>query len=444
MNTQSRHARRHLEIDQLDTAIVTLAGRINAATYELLVLIREFDERGGFLKWSLHSCVEWLHWRCDLSPTTAREKVRVAHALKDLPEISSAFQRGALSYSKVRALTRVATPLNEATLVDFARTTTAARVEERCRQMRNATAASVDDANRAHARRGLSVWRNAARGTVTLTVELPLEEGELVVQALDKAMAESGAEGPEFEATSYAARQADALVDLGRAYLSGTPGEGGAADAYQVLVHVDAKALAGEDGRSDLPVETVRRLSCDGSVVTLAVDGKGEPLNIGRKRRTIPAAIRRALHARDRHCRFPGCTHGRYVEAHHVTHWSRGGETNLEGLVLLCTRHHRLLHEGGYEMRRDVNGECYFRRADGRVVPAMGYRSEDRVDDDVDAADRIPASWGASAEARSEAGVEAPTYEGVRETPARYPVTWDASAEADRSQQCGMTGRARP
>ena len=430
MNTPNNHAGRHLEIEQLDKAIITLAARINAATYELLVLIREFDERGGFLKWSLHSCVEWLHWRCDFSPTTAREKVRVAHALKDLPEISAAFESGALSYSKVRALTRVANPLNEAALVDFARTTTAARVEDRCRQMRNGTAASVDDANRAYARRGLSLWRNAARGTVTLTVELPLEEGELVVQALDKAMADTNAEGPEFEATSYAARQADALVDLGRAYLSGTPGEGGTADAYQVLVHVDAKALAGEDGRSDLPVETVRRLSCDGSVVTLEVDGKGEPLNIGRKRRTITPAIRRALHARDRHCRFPGCTHWRYVEAHHVTHWGRGGETKLEELVLLCTRHHRLLHEGGYEMRRDVNGEWYFRRADGRVIPAMGYRIEDMVDDVVETAERLAESMGASAEARSGTSRESPTCEGVRETPARYSVTLGASAEA--------------
>ena len=143
-------AERREVIDKLDQAIVKLSTRINAANYELLVLIREFDERGGFLRWGLTNCVDWLHWRCDISHITAREKVRIAHALKDLPEISAAFSTGKLSYSKVRALTRVATVMTEVALLDFARTHTAARVEERCRQMHNVTPeATVDcDFNR--------------------------------------------------------------------------------------------------------------------------------------------------------------------------------------------------------------------------------------------------------------------------------------------------------
>ena len=104
---------RQVAIDQLDEAIVSLSARINASTYELLVLIREFDERAGWLKWGLESCSQWLHWRCDLSRCAAREKVRVAHGLKELPAISIAFSDGRLSYSKVRALTRVATPAND-------------------------------------------------------------------------------------------------------------------------------------------------------------------------------------------------------------------------------------------------------------------------------------------------------------------------------------------
>jgi len=95
-------------IDDLDQAIVNLAARINAETYELLVLVRQFDERAGWLKWGLGNCAEWLHWRCDLSMNAAREKVRVAHALKTLPNIAAAFATGELSYSKVRAMTRVA------------------------------------------------------------------------------------------------------------------------------------------------------------------------------------------------------------------------------------------------------------------------------------------------------------------------------------------------
>jgi len=108
---------RLLSIDELDRNIVSIASRINAATYELLVLIRQFDERAGWLQWGLGNCAEWLHWRCDLSMSAAREKVRVAHALKMLPAIASSFSSGELSYSKVRPLTRAARTDNEDALL---------------------------------------------------------------------------------------------------------------------------------------------------------------------------------------------------------------------------------------------------------------------------------------------------------------------------------------
>ncbi len=376
-------------IDELDEAIASRAAQINAITYQFLVLVREFDERAGFLRWSFSSCAEWLHWRCELSPQAARDRVRVAHALKDLPAISRAFERGAISYSKVRALTRVATPGDEDALLEFALNTTAARVEERIRQLRNGDDDSVVDAQRIHAARSLVATRNDRLGTVRFSLELPREQGELVLQALEKALNEQKANGAEFADTPFCAQQADALVDIAREYLSGGSGveydkAAGTAEQYQVLVHVDATALAGGNGRSDLPVESVRRLTCDGSLVTLEVGEDGEPLNIGRRQRTVPTAIRRALHARDRHCSFPGCTHTRFLEAHHVKHWSQGGETSIDNLVLLCSRHHRLVHEGGYEMRRDAHGQWYFRRADGRAVPAAGYRYEDMTDDEIE------------------------------------------------------------
>ena len=124
MSSPTSVSERRVAIDELDRAIVNLAAKINAATYEWLVLIRQFDERAGWLKWSFTNCTQWLHWRCDLSLSAAREKIRIAHALKGLPEMSDAFARGRLSYSKVRALTRVATTVNEATLLRFALTTT--------------------------------------------------------------------------------------------------------------------------------------------------------------------------------------------------------------------------------------------------------------------------------------------------------------------------------
>lgn len=373
-------ANRLLAIDDLDRAIVDLSTRINAATYELLVLIREFDERAGWLKWGFEQCADWLHWRCDLSVGAAREKVRVAHALKTLPVVSGAFRDGELSYSKVRAIVRVANRDNEEALVNFALKTTAARVEERCRELRCGTVDSVIEANRAYAARFLTIRRHAERGTASITVELPLEAGELIDQALDKARDDNPA--PEFAGESWSARQADALVIMAKSYLRGD-GESSAASSenYLVNVHVEQSALVNCDGRSGLPIETVRRLGCDADAVVIVEDESGEPLSVGRKTRIVPTAIKRALRARDRGCAFPGCHNTRFVDAHHVQHWSAGGETSLGNLLLLCSRHHRLVHEGGYGIDKDFHDRWIFKRPDGIAVPESGYRAEDTYDE---------------------------------------------------------------
>ena len=350
----------------------------------LLVLIRRFDERAGWLRWGFENCADWLHWRCDLSLSAAREKVRVAHALKTLPAIATVFAKGELSYSKVRALTRVADRNNEDELLAFALHTTASRVEERCRELRCGTVASTDEAERAFARRALSVRRDPGRGSVTITVELPLETGELIEKALDRARDVMSSSGPEFAEESWAAQRADALVAMAKAYLSGDAQASGTQDHYQVTVHVDQVALTQGQGRSGLPIESVRRLACDADRIVIVEDGNGEPLSVGRKTRIVPAAIRRALWARDRGCRFPGCQHQRFVDAHHLEHWSAGGETSLGNLMLLCSAHHRLVHEGGFRIEKDYRDRWFFKRPDGRAVPACGYRAEDMCDDQVD------------------------------------------------------------
>ncbi|HLF11199.1 MAG TPA: HNH endonuclease signature motif containing protein, partial [Gammaproteobacteria bacterium] len=130
-------------------------------------------------------------------------------------------------------------------------------------------------------------------------------------------------------------------------------------------------------GRADLPIETVKRLACDASLIVVTEDERGAPLNVGRKQRNVPTAIRRALWSRDRGCTFPGCQNTRFVDAHHIRHWAEGGETSVENTTLLCTHHHTLLHEGRYRLRRDQDGELYFQRADGRVIPRCGYRADD-------------------------------------------------------------------
>ena len=142
-------------------------------------------------------------------------------------------------------------------------------------------------------------------------------------------------------------------------------------------MHADAGALSGEQGGgrceladgSPLAIQTARRLACDASLVRL-LERDGQPLRIGRKTRTIPPALRRALTARDRGCRFPGCGSRRYLDAHHIEHWADGGATDLENLLHLCGHHHRLLHEGGYRITRTAGAGISFQRRDGRPIPA--------------------------------------------------------------------------
>ena len=208
-------------IEALDRNILNLCNRINVATYELLVMIREFDERAGWLKWGMQNCAEWLAWRCDFSMTTALEKVRVAHALKALPAVSSCFASGELSYSKVRALTRVANRQNEEELLTFALRHSASHVAERCRELRCGTDASTDDAARAFANRSLRLRRDHQRGMMTVTIELPMDTGELLEKALDKARDDECLDVPDLVDTSWSTRQADAFVNVVRGYLHG-------------------------------------------------------------------------------------------------------------------------------------------------------------------------------------------------------------------------------
>jgi len=295
--------------------------------------------------------------------------------------------QGALLH--VRPLTRVARTDNEDALLFFALRTTATRVEERCRELpssgtevRCGTEDSVAEANRAYANRSLRVHRDADRGLMTITVELPLETGELLEKALDRARDTTSSSTPEHIVDSWSAQQADALVTVANAFLAGN-GERvtTASDNYQVTVHVDQKALADGDGRSSLPIESVKRLCCDGDAVVIVEDSQGEPLSVGRKTRTVPAAIKRALRSRDKGCAYPGCHNSRFVDAHHIRHWSAGGETKLDNLMLLCSCHHRLVHEGGFCIERDYQNHWFFKRPDGRAVPACGYHARDMMDD---------------------------------------------------------------
>jgi hypothetical protein len=398
-----------VSIEELDQNIQNLCTRINIATYELLVLVREFDERVGWLKYGLQNCAEWLAWRCDFSMTTALEKVRVAHALKTLPGISRAFALGELSYTKVRELTRVANRETESELLQFALRHTATHVAQRCRELRCGSVDSIDEAARAYANRSLRVRRDARRNIMTIMIELPMDTGELFERALDKARNDEVLGAPDIADTSWSMRQADALVNMASDYLSGNASDSHVNDNYLVTVHVDQSALSGRGGRSALPIESMKRLSCDGHAVVITEDEQGEPLSIGRKARIIPTAIQRALYARDNSCcTFPGCRNHRYLHSHHVEHWSNGGETSLENLMLLCTKHHTLVHEGGFRIERDFQNKWCFVRPNGVAVPQCGYHSRDMIDEGTSSTIGIPPAGGMMRSSRNFAA-EPPT-----------------------------------
>jgi len=376
------------ELDRLGDEIADLSAHLDAATARLLALIRQFDARGGW-NTGFRSCAAWLSWRVGLDLGAARERVRVARALGSLPLLAQALARGELSYAKVRALTRVATPETEARLLGVGRAGTAAHVERIIRGWRcvDRRAEARETALR-HAGRALRVYQDED-GMVVVRGRLEPEVGALLVQALAAARealyqrarvpdGDAGRGGVSEETPSLAQRQADALALLAETALHHGLDPGAPGERYQVVVHVDAPVLADpeqpgqsvlEDG-ARVSAETSQRLACDASRVVMRHDEEGRVVEIGARTRTIPPALRRALHHRDRGCRFPGCG-VRFGQGHHIHHWAHGGPTTLSNLAMLCRRHHRAVHEEGYQVARGPDGGLRFQRPDGRPLPEV-------------------------------------------------------------------------
>jgi hypothetical protein len=373
---------------ELEAEIASLAAHINAATYRLIEMLREFDELMGWSGWPTPA--HWLQWRCGYSLGAARERFRVARALPELPQIREAFRAGRLSFAQVRAVVRIATPENEATVLMWARHSTASQMERFARLYRRfgENAAAMTQ----HRERSFTSWEEDG-GMVSFRIRLPAEQAAVVLKAIEAAKA--SLDGDDIEALDVAARieridnppahpdedvsaetrrarRADALVRIAESWLEPDSRPRSLAEKYQVHVHLDFRRDAdGPVADPDAPAlagETIRRLGCEAGLVPVLHDGE-EILSVGRKTRAVPPAIRRALRLRDRGCRFPGCTHIRHVDAHHVRHWADGGETKLSNLVELCGSHHRLLHEGGYGLRVTDDGALVFTRPDGERIP---------------------------------------------------------------------------
>jgi hypothetical protein len=425
-------------LSELEDRILVLSAHIEASEQRRLELIAEFDRRRGWELGGHRSAAHWLAARAGLDLGTAREKVRVARALEGLPLTRAWLAMGRITFSQARALTRVATADDEMELLELARGRSVAEVERLVRGWRLGSAAEgLEREAERHTSRTFSVVPDLD-GMYVVRGRLTPEQGAVLMRAIEAASdvlfreahtpGRGGAEAYEVPAelteetgSAAARRRADAVALLAECALgagfgarkaegvedvegaedaegasSPHPLSGTRASRYQVMLHVELDALRAHDatggaGCSHLADgvrvshETSRRVACDTAVVPLFLGAGGDVVDAGHARRVVQPSLRRALEARDRGCRFPGCGL-RYTEAHHVEHWADGGETSLENCLLLCRHHHRLVHEGGWRMEAVGGGRVVFRdprggaHYDGRfTLPWAGGSPERRA-----------------------------------------------------------------
>ncbi len=365
------------------TSISDLGGLPDAALGEKLIELRRsidrmesefsqclglFADRRGFAGDGAVSLVQWLRWKCRLTPGGASERVEVARNLHHLPRAAEAFAAGEIGYHHAAAIAWAIDEVGpeaagkaETVLVESARRLDPARLRQVTRHLRHCVDpdGALRDANAAYERRAFYL-SESLDGVFHVDGILDAEGGAILRTALNALMPrESGEQRPAPQ------RRADALVELARQRLDqgDLPDVGGQRPHLTITARVDTlkgepESPAGEmEWASPVPAETVRRLACDASLSRVLFDPASEPMDVGRATRTISPALRRALAARDKGCRFPGCDRPQsWTDCHHLTHWADGGETNLANVVSLCRRHHHRVHEEGWRLARGDGG----------------------------------------------------------------------------------------
>ena len=426
---------------ELAEQITTWSGRVAAGEARLLALIGEFDVREAWGGPGLLSCAHWLSWRTGLSPGSARERVRVARALRDLPLMAAAMASGRMSFSQARAVTRVATPEDQERWVGLCRVTTAGQLERLVRGVRRVRRTEEDEADPERA-----VWRRRvsasydADGDLVVSVRLSAQDGAVLLAALEQAQAEldqQRAERLPVEEGSAEPSAADAAADVsaetsGRRPVRGPAETRGESDAGDVSAETSPSpavrpARVSEPRRATLgeallqiarrsldraapdrarrsrarltahldPLSGWARLA-DGELlppqsligvtevenVLRGLPGRGRPSlrrlrpadltrhDLGRTARLPSEGLRQLLGTIDgERCRFPGCSRVRRLHAHHVRTWSDGGPTDLANLLLLCSRHHTLVHAQGFGLHLAADRTLTAATADGEPVP---------------------------------------------------------------------------
>jgi hypothetical protein len=348
---------------------------------ERLRWLAALDRRRPWLRDGLLSTTSWLTDRFRMSGGAAAADLRMARALEAMPSTRAALVAGEISGSAARvlAVAREAEPeefaKSEELLLDAATRHSVRDLQRVVAHWRNACESRrrvALDEDPLSERRRLHVSPTVF-GMVRIDGDLDPETGETLLTALRSCL-DAEAKAPDAaDRRTPAQRRADALGEICRQYLDSgdRPVVGG--ERPHVTVTVDLEALAGRTGRAELdhsgPVGTgaARFVACDASVSRVILKGGSEPLDVGRRTPLVPAAMRRAVIVRDRHCRFPGCDRPQaWCDAHHVVHWADGGATALANLVLLCRRHHRLVH-GSFRIEI-VEGRPLFRRPDGSTI----------------------------------------------------------------------------
>ena len=403
-------------LERLEADIVELASQLTAASAQLTRLIGDYDAAEGWRVWGMRSTAHWLSWKCGMGLGAAREQVRVARRLRELPVIATDFAAGRLSYAKVRALSRFATPDSDGYLAEMALRATGAQIEKLAREARRARTNA--DAQGQYAAAYLKISYDDD-GSVIGSFRLPPAEGAELVQALQAGAGRLPDYKSEDDDDERARRPkrvsargyAWVLTAMARQFLDAqiaeaTPGQ---AERFQLVLYAtpeqvaapdyvdetlyDDPALAADAGELangvKLHSSTLRRLSCDCPTSTLVADDDGSVLHLGRRTRKITGRLRRAVEARDRgRCRAPGCTE-QATQIHHIRHWANGGPTCLPNLISLCDGHHWLMHEGGFTVVPRSPGQWALLGPEGVVVeptvapvPARGALPRD---------ERIPA-----------------------------------------------------
>jgi len=402
-------------VEGLRADMAARAAGIHAAEAELVDLVGQVARDGGWCGPGLRSVGHWGSIELGIASHTVNDMAATAERLRSLPRLAEEFAAGRLGFDKVRAVAGAASPPTDAEFVNLALAGTVEQVRRICCAYRREN--PDPDANRADAkaqRQGRGLWHDRVPdrdGLVRIVARLAPDDAAVVMAAVrahadalwrdqhgqtdpdstdaDRTEADAepepvsslaGAEGDgEAEPQPFEARaalMADGLVLLAETGLAAGPTPVSGGERAEVVLHVDAEWLAGDTdvGRSHvdqfgptIPRDAARRMACDCRVSVMVAKALGRPLGVGDASRTPPRWLRRALHERDGGCAFPGCPAARFVQAHHIVHWPTGA-TDIWNLVLLCRKHHRALHEGGYTVVLHTSGRAEFFRPDGRPV----------------------------------------------------------------------------